>query len=81
MSAADHGKTVEWMEGVPKPVGIHVLLIVYESLVVFVNIRKDLIGLVEKQLIELPCIWPSVEVDANIAKDAVKPIERMLELS
>ena len=25
--------------------------------------------------------WPSVEVDAAIAKDAVKPIERMLELS
>ena len=25
--------------------------------------------------------WPSVEVDADIAKDAVKPIERMLELS
>ena len=25
--------------------------------------------------------WPSVEVDANIAKDAVKPIEKMLELS
>ena len=25
--------------------------------------------------------WPSVEVDAEIAKDAVKPIERMLELS
>ena len=25
--------------------------------------------------------WPSVEVDAKIAKDAVKPIERMLELS
>ena len=25
--------------------------------------------------------WPSVEVDSKIAKDAVKPIERMLELS
>ena len=25
--------------------------------------------------------WPSVEVDESIAKDAVKPIERMLELS
>ena len=25
--------------------------------------------------------WPSVEVDAEIAKDAVKPIEKMLELS
>ena len=25
--------------------------------------------------------WPSVEVDADIAKDAVKPIERMLDLS
>ena len=25
--------------------------------------------------------WPSVEVDADIAKEAVKPIERMLELS
>ena len=25
--------------------------------------------------------WPSVEVDSEIAKDAVKPIERMLELS
>ena len=25
--------------------------------------------------------WPSVEVDKDIAKDAVKPIERMLELS
>lgn len=25
--------------------------------------------------------WPSVEVDPTIAKDAVKPIERMLELS
>lgn len=25
--------------------------------------------------------WPSVEVDSNIAADAVKPIERMLELS
>ena len=25
--------------------------------------------------------WPTVEVDAEIAKDAVKPIERMLELS
>jgi quinolinate synthase len=25
--------------------------------------------------------WPSVEVDAKIAKDAVKPIERMLALS
>ena len=25
--------------------------------------------------------WPSVEVDTDIAKDAVKPIERMLELS
>ena len=25
--------------------------------------------------------WPSVEVDAAIAKDAVKPIERMLDLS
>ena len=25
--------------------------------------------------------WPTVEVDAKIAKDAVKPIERMLELS
>jgi quinolinate synthase len=25
--------------------------------------------------------WPSVEVDSAIAKDAVKPIERMLELS
>ena len=25
--------------------------------------------------------WPSVEVDAKIAKDAVKPIEKMLELS
>jgi quinolinate synthase len=25
--------------------------------------------------------WPSVEVDPEIAKDAVKPIERMLELS
>ena len=25
--------------------------------------------------------WPSVEVDAEIAKDAVKPIERMLKLS
>jgi quinolinate synthase len=25
--------------------------------------------------------WPSVEVDPKIAKDAVKPIERMLELS
>ena len=25
--------------------------------------------------------WPNVEVDSEIAKDAVKPIERMLELS
>ena len=25
--------------------------------------------------------WPAIEVDANIAADAVKPIERMLELS
>jgi quinolinate synthase len=25
--------------------------------------------------------WPQVEVDAEMAKDAVKPIERMLELS
>jgi quinolinate synthase len=25
--------------------------------------------------------WPTVEVDAEIAKEAVKPIERMLELS
>jgi quinolinate synthase len=25
--------------------------------------------------------WPAVEVDAKIAKEAVKPIERMLELS
>ena len=25
--------------------------------------------------------WPSVEVDAEIAADAVKPINRMLELS
>jgi quinolinate synthase len=25
--------------------------------------------------------WPTVEVDADIAKDAVKPINRMLELS
>ncbi len=25
--------------------------------------------------------WPSVEVDSNVAKEAVKPIERMLELS
>jgi quinolinate synthase len=25
--------------------------------------------------------WPNVEVDAAIAKDAVKPIERMLALS
>ena len=25
--------------------------------------------------------WPSVEVDSNIAKEAVKPIQRMLELS
>ena len=25
--------------------------------------------------------WPSVEVDPQIAKEAVKPIERMLELS
>ena len=25
--------------------------------------------------------WPSVDVDANIAKDAVKPILRMLKLS
>ena len=25
--------------------------------------------------------WPSVEVDPEIARDAVKPIERMLELS
>ncbi len=25
--------------------------------------------------------WPNVEVDPEIAKDAVKPIERMLELS
>jgi quinolinate synthase len=25
--------------------------------------------------------WPSVEVDSNIAKEAVKPIEKMLELS
>jgi quinolinate synthase len=25
--------------------------------------------------------WPSIEVDEKIAKDAVKPIQRMLELS
>ncbi len=25
--------------------------------------------------------WPSVEVEESIAKDAVKPIERMLDLS
>jgi quinolinate synthase len=25
--------------------------------------------------------WPQIEVDAETAKDAVKPIERMLELS
>jgi len=25
--------------------------------------------------------WPSVEVDPEIAQEAVKPIERMLELS
>ena len=25
--------------------------------------------------------WPQIEVDPEIAKDAVKPIERMLELS
>jgi quinolinate synthase len=25
--------------------------------------------------------WPQVEVDAEIAKEAVKPINRMLELS
>jgi quinolinate synthase len=25
--------------------------------------------------------WPAVEVDPTIAKDAVKPIERMLQLS
>jgi quinolinate synthase len=25
--------------------------------------------------------WPSVEVDPKIAKEAVKPIEKMLELS
>jgi quinolinate synthase len=25
--------------------------------------------------------WPEVEVDPEIAKEAVKPIERMLELS
>ena len=25
--------------------------------------------------------WPQVEVDPTIAKDAVKPIEKMLELS
>jgi quinolinate synthase len=25
--------------------------------------------------------WPSVEVDEEIAKEAVKPIQRMLELS
>lgn len=25
--------------------------------------------------------WPQIEIDPAIAKDAVKPIERMLELS
>ena len=25
--------------------------------------------------------WPSIEIDSKIAKKAVKPIERMLELS
>lgn len=29
----------------------------------------------------LKCEWPTVEVASEIARDAVKPIERMLELS
>ena len=25
--------------------------------------------------------WPAIEIDADVARDAVKPIKRMLELS